>query len=334
MFKKLFFLIFVVFAFTEIKAQNIISVDNSCVTNGTSDTYEFEPQAVLVNGRYDYLRISTPTLLGQLYNAVGNSGSVGIQFDGSQWIFYYNNNPSSIVFTAPDNGLMFPPALGWVSDGSPCSNPAAALELKGNVFLDPEHIVTTDLDCAILGTVEFISITDIGGSSAFRVLNSINPYDSNSGWGTSQGATLHTQPLVLLYSITNLRWEINSLLETYFVQETAGPGLPPDSGWIGAGGTCDNSDTLFLTAENSGVLPIDRLELDLEVTLYPNPSNDVVYISNLKSRTRVLVTNITGQVVKNKVLDNHKNSLDIQELKTGFYFVEIEGQKTIKLVKN
>lgn len=60
----------------------------------------------------------------------------------------------------------------------------------------------------------------------------------------------------------------------------------------------------------------------------------MVYINNLETKTNVTISTITGQIIKRVVLDSNSNSLNIQEFSKGFYFVEIEGKKTLKLIKN
>ena len=326
MLRKLLLLLLIVFAFTEVNAQNIVSTDTGC----GNLTYEFQPEPMLVNGKYDYLRIATPTILGELYGAAGADSSVGIQFTGGQWVFYFGNVPTNIVFFAPDNGELFPPVNGWIDDGSPCGG-AASLELKGNVITQ-EHLVTTDIDCGALGTLEFVSITSPNGADTYRALNVSNGFDAISPWGMTQGAVIGPMPHILFYSGT--QWEIyDEMMEVIFIQNTtASTTLAPDSGWVGDGAPCNIADAMSLISENAGVLPVVREEFS-DIKVYPNPSNGFINFSNLEESSRVIITNIAGQIVKNTVVDRNNNRIDIQDLSQGFYFVELEGKKTIKLIK-
>ena len=79
-------------------------------------------------------------------------------------------------------------------------------------------------------------------------------------------------------------------------------------------------------------LPVSREQFS-NIKIYPNPSTGFINISNLKETSRVRITNITGQVVKDVMVGVNDNRIDIQELSQGFYFVELEGKKTIKLLK-
>ena len=60
----------------------------------------------------------------------------------------------------------------------------------------------------------------------------------------------------------------------------------------------------------------------------------MISISNtFKSSTTAQVMNIKGQVVKEVILSDQVNSVDLSELKQGIYFVRI-GNNTQKLVIN
>ncbi|MFK5880175.1 MAG: T9SS type A sorting domain-containing protein [Flavobacteriaceae bacterium] len=106
--------------------------------------------------------------------------------------------------------------------------------------------------------------------------------------------------------------------------------FPPDTGWVSNGDPCSLTATMELTV--GAVLPVSREEFS-NIKIYPNPSTGFINISNLKENSRVVISNITGQIVKDVVVGMNDNRIDIQDLPQGFYFVELEGKKTIKLLK-
>ncbi|WP_439133051.1 T9SS type A sorting domain-containing protein, partial [Polaribacter sp.] len=72
---------------------------------------------------------------------------------------------------------------------------------------------------------------------------------------------------------------------------------------------------------------------DFETTkfsFYPNPANNAIYFSNLDADKEVKVYDVNSKQVLRGMTNN--NQLSIHNLKSGFYFVEIEGtfQKLIK----
>jgi PKD repeat protein len=69
--------------------------------------------------------------------------------------------------------------------------------------------------------------------------------------------------------------------------------------------------------------------------IYPNPSNGLVYIklSESKSNTVVVVTNIHGQEIMKEQLLTKNNMLDFSKFGKGIYFIKISVAQTIKTVK-
>ena len=89
--------------------------------------------------------------------------------------------------------------------------------------------------------------------------------------------------------------------------------------------------------------PIGIENIDADVSINPNPANDIVHL-DLSSETaanfHVVITNIAGQVMRQQRFDNTANistNIDIADLSSGIYFVNISnGEKMIteKLVIN
>lgn len=196
-----------------------------------------------------------------------------------------------------------------------------------------EHLAATDVDCGN-NTFEFIEVISPNAWDAYDVIRTGGPvgFDTLSAWGISQGATLASNPLQIQYSTIAGRWEMFSGGTVVFIHPTYTGLTTPSSGWIGTGVACAITDTWSIVSENGGVLPVDREEFS-NIKIYPNPSTGFINISNLKENSRVVISNITGQVVKDVVVGVNDNRIDIQDLPQGFYFVELEGKKTIKLLK-
>jgi len=72
------------------------------------------------------------------------------------------------------------------------------------------------------------------------------------------------------------------------------------------------------------------------ISVYPNPVNDVLHFSSNAPIEKVVVSNMLGQQIKVN-LSSNKTNLDMSDLAQGNYFVKItiEGvSKTIKVIKN
>ena len=72
----------------------------------------------------------------------------------------------------------------------------------------------------------------------------------------------------------------------------------------------------------------------LDISIYPNPSSDIVYIDGNYSQLKVVVYDILGkQVIKESIT----NSIDISQLEKGVYIIQLsDGAKltTQKILKN
>jgi hypothetical protein len=87
---------------------------------------------------------------------------------------------------------------------------------------------------------------------------------------------------------------------------------------------------VFLT----GVDPIVNVSLEFKV--YPNPFVEYVTVSNASKLSKIVVTNIAGQIVKEVV--NPTDRIQLNELRSGVYFISLYSTdnviaKTAKIVK-
>lgn len=74
----------------------------------------------------------------------------------------------------------------------------------------------------------------------------------------------------------------------------------------------------------------------LQFSYYPNPARDIVHIQAASTIQKVLVYNLTGQLIKQQEVDQLQTQVSVNEFASGTYFfvVEaIEGKGQFKLVK-
>ena len=64
------------------------------------------------------------------------------------------------------------------------------------------------------------------------------------------------------------------------------------------------------------------------VSVYPNPVNDVLNISNLESNSTVAIFNVLGTMISTHSANNSL-SIDMSSLSSGVYFVRVENSETI-----
>lgn len=71
------------------------------------------------------------------------------------------------------------------------------------------------------------------------------------------------------------------------------------------------------------------------ISVYPNPANDVLWISNVELGAKVIVRSIDGRVVLNQTANG--NAISVASLNQGTYLVEVHAQNgvaTTKFIKN
>jgi hypothetical protein len=73
---------------------------------------------------------------------------------------------------------------------------------------------------------------------------------------------------------------------------------------------------------------------ETHIDIYPNPANDKINIE-LKNETKgnVVITNQLGQVVKEMNIDGKELTIDVEDLTSGIYFINVSNQR-MKFLKN
>lgn len=92
-------------------------------------------------------------------------------------------------------------------------------------------------------------------------------------------------------------------------------------------------DNIYFTSSPLGIKEFDSSS----ISMYPNPSNNWVTIDSKEIIDSVSIVNVLGQIVLNKEVNNTSFTLDISNLNSGQYFVNIisNNNKLVKkLVKN
>lgn len=75
----------------------------------------------------------------------------------------------------------------------------------------------------------------------------------------------------------------------------------------------------------------------LEVVAYPNPSHDYLNISTeVELNTTFIILDISGRIISNGIINGNNSILNIEELNTGIYFLQIGDQDrtNIRFIKN
>ena len=91
--------------------------------------------------------------------------------------------------------------------------------------------------------------------------------------------------------------------------------------------TIPAKDGIFLIKDQ--VLSTDNNELSTGLSIFPNPTNNVLTISWLNvNNYSATIHSVTGQKVMNKAFKQQRNSIDVSNLSNGFYFIEFSNPTT------
>lgn len=94
----------------------------------------------------------------------------------------------------------------------------------------------------------------------------------------------------------------------------------------------DTVDLIFEVALVSPTLSNDEFDNKLKITLFPNPSNDYISISNLNEKLSYSIINALGQEVSTGTISSNE-TVDIRNLNNGLYIMKFNNGNTLKFLK-
>lgn len=238
----------------------------------------------------------------------------------------------------------------------------------GSGFTDPGASATDDIDCDVAvetyfpqeffdaleynigGTYQLLyTATDSSGnsSSIIRIVNieedtippsldfaqgSSSTYEYELGWTFD---IENIEPPIVTDNCDgdNLSYNVSHNVDT----SSPGTYTITFTATDAAGNTASSSVSLIV------IDPLSVSESNIEnITLFPNPSSENIYIKNLKGDELITMYDLLGRVVEIPFQNAENNSemvVDISSLKRGLYLVEISdvsnnSKRTISVIKN
>ncbi|MEN3322683.1 T9SS type A sorting domain-containing protein [Mariniflexile soesokkakense] len=193
------------------------------------------------------------------------------------------------------------------------------------------------------GNLEYVQL--IASSTGTVSAGTLNIYTGN----TVNGTPLYTQshPSITINNINDpIRIDItgtlaltkNSQYTFEFTLDNVNPfadfgnGYPSGSAFQ-SGFEEAQADFIFNVSISDTTLSIaDNHNERRKVSLFPNPSNDYITISNLQEKENYSIINALGQeVLKGNIIN--KEGIDIRNLNNGLYYLKLENKNTLKFIK-
>jgi hypothetical protein len=88
----------------------------------------------------------------------------------------------------------------------------------------------------------------------------------------------------------------------------------------------DRGDTVIFNFSNSTV-SVSDVNLSDQLSVFPNPTSDIVNVETVEANTTVIITDLTGKVIKEETFQFvGMNEIDLNDLNTGIYQINIQSQ--------
>ena len=196
------------------------------------------------------------------------------------------------------------------------------------------------ITCSIIATAPSSCYTaTIANSNTLTadVLANVTPTISIAGLDTviSGTPTLYTATANIVGGI--YQWKVNgnnvgTNTNTYTYTPLAGDVVTctitvPSAGCFTASNASSNS--LHIVIINLGVAPISN---NAPIHIYPNPTNSILHIDNLKTSTTYHILNIIGQSVQAGSLQAGANTISTQALASGVYMLQLSDAQGLRSV--
>jgi hypothetical protein len=174
-----------------------------------------------------------------------------------------------------------------------------------------EEVVGKYVTFEIIVHAEIDDVTDNGGS---RIVEGYNIYrglldevHNSSSWAPLNSGTV---------------------ADTTYVDGTWPPANAGDYVYaVEAVYTTGESVFSFSNPINFTPVGVDEIS-DEDVSVYPNPAKDVLYIENCELGTAVIY-NATGQVMGEYRISDHRNNINVSSFESGLYIIKIVGDNNV-----
>ncbi len=88
------------------------------------------------------------------------------------------------------------------------------------------------------------------------------------------------------------------------------------------------------------ITSVEDLALDINISVYPNPTTDLINLTSFQNLTglAVIVTNINGKILQQTEVINKVEQLNFSNYENGIYFLTVKQKnqliKSFKIIKN
>lgn len=141
----------------------------------------------------------------------------------------------------------------------------------------------------------------------------------------------------------NFQFKYDSLLTQGFSQVSSIMNITGNQSLLHTSMSLTDGQTYFLMQSNSvqlfqflipKLLGVNRLQNDLNLLVYPNPTDNKIRIESEKLIGEIFISNISGKVIKTLESTEKKTTINLSEYESGVYFMTfINLNKTVKIIR-
>ena len=298
---------------------------SSAVRNTNGDMVTLTLSTALVDGAANTLTIAN--VKDTANNAMSSPQNLSIIYNGSKGnlilteIMY--NDPSSSdsleYFEVYNNGNSTINLGGYiVTEGVDFIFPANTYLTNGAYLVVAKDSALVNSVFGISGTYQWTSGGLKNSGEDIEIQNSLGDtlvyvdYDDSSPWPVEADGDGYSLEFCDINGDNNdgSKWSAEALFRAIYLGDSI-------YGTPGAG-------CIMISIENS--------KSNEDIKMYPNPATDVLFFNNLSSDYDVTIYDIRGSLVKRVQINKSDNSISIESLKSGMYFVQFVNTKTAKSI--
>jgi hypothetical protein len=91
--------------------------------------------------------------------------------------------------------------------------------------------------------------------------------------------------------------------------------------------------TVTTCAVGSCITNVGIEELEMEATIYPNPTSGLLFISNASAGSLFQLINLNGQIIMSGTLSQDNSTLDLSAFEMGVYFLKIQTSQQVEFLQ-
>lgn len=228
----------------------------------------------------------------------------------------FNNNQELESIAGLENLTSVGTNINLYNNGIQNIDPLNGIETLGG-------LIYIDNNPALVNLNGFASLTEMGGHidiSNNAILSDISGLENISPtWHESYGLTIVNNPALEVCNLPNFC--------TYLLN----PASSHPRNISGNSANCMNEEAVITMC----TLSLSDLE-NAQTTVYPNPVNDQLVVSNLAEINSVAILNMLGQTILFQEVNTFDTQINVSSLPTGNYFLRVTSEfqvETIKITK-